>query len=310
MKSMDVAALAESLSEQSIHFETEVSLKTLSTFRIGGVAPLVIYPSSIGELIGSLLFLCGKGLPYEVVGNGSNLLFDDGRLACVLIVTREICGISRDGMTITAECGVSLSRLASFAAQEGLSGLAFAKGIPGTVGGALFMNAGAYGGEMSMVVENSLALDTKAGELFTVEDHAFGYRQSIYMEHPEWVCLAVNFSLTSGVREEIEAKMREFAQSRREKQPLEYPSAGSYFKRPEGYFAGKLIEDAGLKGVRIGDAAVSEKHAGFLINLGEATAKDMLTLESLVRDKVASHFGVELRREVRLISAEAIEKEL
>lgn len=298
---MEISAIAKALSEQSIVFETEVSLKNLSTFRIGGIAPIVIYPRSIGELIGSVLLLYGHGVPYEVVGNGSNLLFGDGRLERVLIVTRELCEIHRDGTTVTAECGASLSRLASFAAQEGLSGLAFAKGIPGTVGGAVFMNAGAYGGEMSMVVENSLALDLRAGELFTVEDHAFGYRKSIYMEHPEWVCLAVNFSLTLGDREEIEANMREFAQSRREKQPLEYPNAGSYFKRPEGNFAAKLIDDAGLKGMRIGDAAVSEKHAGFLLNLGEATAEDMLLLESKIREEVAARFGVELQREVRWI---------
>ena len=166
------------------------------------------------------------------------------------------------------------------------------------------MNAGAYGGEMSMVVENSLALDVSAGELFTVENHEFGYRKSIYMEHPEWVCLAVNFSLSAGAREEIESQMREFAQSRREKQPLEYPSAGSYFKRPEEHFAGKLIEDAGLKGLRIGDAAVSEKHAGFLVNLGDATAEDMLSLESKVREEVVARFGVELTREVRWIPTE------
>ena len=301
MKPMEISAIAKALSEQSIVFETEVSLKNLSTFRIGGIAPIVIYPRSIGELIGSALLLYGQGVPYEVVGNGSNLLFGDGRLERVLIVTRELCEIHRDGTTVTAECGASLSRLASFAAQEGLSGLAFAKGIPGTVGGAVFMNAGAYGGEMSMVVENSLALDLRAGELFTVEDHAFGYRKSIYMEHPEWVCLAVNFSLTLGDREEIEANMREFAQSRREKQPLEYPNAGSYFKRPEGNFAAKLIDDAGLKGMRIGDAAVSEKHAGFLLNLGEATAEDMLLLESKIREEVAARFGVELQREVRWI---------
>jgi len=304
MRSIEFSAISEALAEQSIAFEREVSLKTLSTFRIGGVAPLVITPKSIGELIGSVLFLHRKGVPYEIIGNGSNLLFGDGRLDRVLIVTREICAISRDGMTLTAECGASLSRLASFAAEEGLSGLAFAKGIPGTVGGAIFMNAGAYGGEMSMVVENSLALDVKAGELFTVEDHAFGYRKSIYMEHPEWVCLAVNFSLSLGVREEIEAQMREFAQSRREKQPLEYPSGGSYFKRPEGNFAGKLIEEAGLKGKRIGDAAVSEKHAGFLVNLGNATAEEMLSLEATVREEVLSRFGVELVREVRFIPTE------
>jgi len=300
----EIFEVSKALEAKSIGIEREVSLKTLSTFRIGGVAPLVVYPKNIGELIGSVLFLKGQGIPYEVIGNGSNLLFGDGVLARVLIVTKELSDLCRDGTTVMAECGVSLSRLASFAAQENLSGLAFAKGIPGTVGGAVFMNAGAYSGEMSMVVENSLALDVEAGELFTVEDHAFGYRKSIYMEHPEWVCLAVNFSLTVGVREEIEAKMREFAQSRREKQPLEFPSAGSYFKRPEGDFAGKLIEDAGLKGWRIGDAAVSEKHAGFLVNLGEATAEDMLALEAKVREEVASRFGVNLQREVRFIPTE------
>ncbi len=304
MISNEIFEISEALEARSIGIERDVSLKTLSTFRIGGVAPLVIYPKNIGELIGSVLFLKGKGIPYEVIGNGSNLLFGDGVLDRVLIVTRELSDICRDGTMVTAECGASLSRLASFAAQENLSGLSFAKGIPGTVGGAVFMNAGAYGGEMSMVVENSLALDVEAGELFTVEDHAFGYRKSVYMEHPEWVCLAVNFSLTAGVREEIEAQMREFAQSRREKQPLEYPSAGSYFKRPEGYFAGKLIEDAGLKGLRIGDAAVSEKHAGFLVNFGEATAEDMLALEAKVKEEVASRFGVELLREVRFIPTE------
>lgn len=300
----EIFEASKALEAKSIGIEREVSLKTLSTFRIGGVAPLVVYPKNIGELIGSVLFLKGQGIPYEVIGNGSNLLFGDGVLARVLIVTKELSDLCRDGTTVMAECGVSLSRLASFAAQENLSGLAFAKGIPGTVGGAVFMNAGAYGGEMSMVVENSLALDVEAGELFTVEDHAFGYRKSIYMEHPEWVCLAVNFSLTVGVREEIEEKMREFAQSRRKKQPLEFPSAGSYFKRPEGDFAGKLIEDAGLKGWRIGDAAVSEKHAGFLVNLGEASAEDMLALEAKVREEVASRFGVNLQREVRFIPTE------
>ena len=166
------------------------------------------------------------------------------------------------------------------------------------------MNAGAYGGEMSAVVENTLALDIEAGELFTVEDHEFGYRKSIYMQHPEWICLAVNLSLTVGNREEIEAQMREFAQSRREKQPLEYPSGGSYFQRPEGHFAGKLIEDAGLKGFCIGGAQVSEKHAGFLINRGDATAEEMLALEEKVCKEVRTQFGVTLTREVRFIATE------
>ncbi|MBO5939366.1 MAG: UDP-N-acetylmuramate dehydrogenase [Clostridia bacterium] len=300
--------IAKMLEEKSIRYERDVSLKTLSSFRIGGIAPLVIYPKEIGELIESILLLHGMSVPHEVIGNGSNLLFGDGRLARALVVTKDLCGINCDGTTVTAECGVSLSRLASFAAERGLSGLEFAKGIPGTVGGAVFMNAGAYGGEMSAIVENALVLDVAEGELFTLEDHAFGYRKSIYMECPEWICLAVNLNLFVGDREEIEAKMKEFAQSRREKQPLEYPSAGSYFKRPEGNFAGKLIEDAGLKGMRIGGAAVSEKHAGFLINLGNATAEDMLSLEAKVCEEVASRFGVTLEREVRFIPSEKEEK--
>ncbi len=300
----DFAQIAKMLEEKVIRHEREVSLKTLSTFRVGGIAPLVIYPKEMGELIGSVLLLHQMDVPYEIIGNGSNLFFGDGRLTRVPIVTKLLRGISRDGNTVTAECGVSLSRLASFAAEEGLSGLEFAKGIPGTVGGAVFMNAGAYGGEMSTVVENALVLDVATGELFTLEDHAFGYRKSIYMEYPEWICLAVNFRLSEGDRDQMEAKMKEFAQNRREKQPLEYPSAGSYFKRPEGNFAGKLIEDAGLKGMRIGDAEVSQKHAGFLINLGEATAADILSLEERVRGEVASRFGVVLEREVRFIPSE------
>ena len=300
----EILEIEKALAAQSIRCEREVSLRTLSSFRIGGIAPLVVYPSNIGEMVGTVLFLHGKDVPYEVIGNGSNLLFGDGRLGSVLVVTKEMCAISRDGLTVTAECGASLSRVASFAAEQGLSGLEFAKGIPGTVGGAVFMNAGAYGGEMSALVENTLALDVAAGELFTVENHAFGYRKSIYQEYPEWICLAVNLSLCMGEKEKIEEKMRDFAQSRREKQPLELPSAGSYFKRPEGHFAGKLIEDSGLKGRKIGGAAVSEKHAGFLVNLGDATAKDMLALEDAVCREVERRFGVALEREVRWIPTE------
>lgn len=304
---MNCLDITKRLAEQSIRYETEVSLKGLSTFRVGGVCPLAIYPKNLGEMIGCVLLLHGEQIPYEIVGNGSNLLFADGRVEKVMVVTRDMTGLTREGNGFVAECGVSLSRLATVAAEEGLAGLSFAKGIPGTVGGAVYMNAGAYGGEMSNVVESSLALDTEAGELFTVEDHAFGYRKSAYMEHPEWICLAVHLSLNEGNREEIEAEMKEFAVRRREKQPLEFPSAGSYFKRPEGNFAGKFIEDCGLKGLRVGGAAVSEKHAGFLINVGDATATDVLSLEAQVRARVKDQFGVHLEREVRYISSEGEE---
>ena len=165
----------------------------------------------------------------------------------------------------------------------------------------MVMNAGAYGGQISDLVVESHAYDLQTGENFSITEHGFGYRESVYLSNPRWICLEATLRLKVGDVSEIEAKMREYAQSRREKQPLEYPSAGSYFKRPEGHFAGKLIEDCGLKGYRIGDAAVSEKHAGFLINLGGATAEEMLRLEEHVRSCVKDRFGVILEREVRLI---------
>ena len=188
------------------------------------------------------------------------------------------------------------------AANASLSGLEFARGIPASVGGAVFMNAGAYGGQMSDIVAYTTALDTESGEIIQLTEHSFSYRESIYMKNPALVCLGAELRLRSGDSREINEKMREYTAKRREKQPLEFPSAGSYFKRPEGYFAGKLIEDCGLKGLCVGGAAVSEKHAGFLINLGSATAADVLELEKRVIDTVYEKFGVTLEREVRVIT--------
>jgi len=240
-------------------------------------------------------------VPFAVIGRGSNLLFGDGRMERALILTGGLSRLTVEGQTIRAEAGVSLAVLASAAATAGLSGLEFAGGIPGSVGGAMFMNAGAYGGAVSDVATKSLALDTDTGELLSVTDHRFGYRQSIYGQEPRLICLSAEFSLKNGDPPKIRRAMKELARSRREKQPLEYPSAGSYFKRPDGHFAGKLIEDCGLKGFSVGGAAVSEKHAGFLINTGDATAADILALETHVRCTVWERFGVELEREVRLM---------
>ncbi|MBQ9783248.1 MAG: UDP-N-acetylmuramate dehydrogenase [Clostridia bacterium] len=293
--------LFERLTESGIEYRRNTSLKPFSTFRVGGEGVLVILPDSRETLCRAVAILRERETPFEVIGNGSNVLFGDGTLERVLIVTRGIAALQQTGNQITAGCGASLAALAACAAEASLSGLEFARGIPGTVGGALFMNAGAYGGAMSDVVTESLALDTESGRLLTLTDHGFGYRTSVYMNNPRLICLGGTFSLTPGDKRAIEEKMRELAVSRKEKQPLEYPSAGSYFKRPEGHFAGKLIEDCGLKGTRIGGAAVSQKHAGFLINLGGATAEDVLRLEELVRAQVLSRFGVELEREVRWI---------
>ena len=298
MKHQEVLAL---LTEQGVACQADCPLSRLCTFGIGGSAALVIRPQSVGELSLAVRVLRDAELPFAVIGRGSNLLFGDGRLQTVLILTAGLDGLTVTGQTICADAGVSLAALAVAAADAGLSGLAFAAGIPGSVGGATVMNAGAYGSAMSDVVVRSTALDTETGEVLTLTDHGFGYRESIYQRQPRLICLHAEFLLTEGNTAQIRQHMRELARQRREKQPLAYPSAGSYFKRPEGHFAGKLIEDCSLKGCSVGGAAVSEKHAGFLINTGNATAEDVLALEEQIRRTVYERFGVELEREVRLI---------
>ena len=290
------------LEASNINFKKRLPLKEYSGFHIGGYAELGIFPKTEKELTDSIALLKNSGKKYYIVGNGSNLLFGDGIIEAPLIFTSKVRGLRADGEKIYASAGDSLASLASLAAENGLTGLEFAKGIPGTVGGALFMNAGAYGGEMSDVTELSVAYDSASGVTVEITEHKFGYRTSIYMNNTELVCLGAVFSLKIGDKTEINEKMKVFAESRREKQPLNLPSAGSYFKRPEGHFAGKLIEDAGLKGYRVGDACVSEKHAGFIVNLGNATAEDVLRLEEYVRATVLGRFGIELEREVRIIN--------
>ncbi len=296
-------ALLQQLTKKGIAYTPMCSLKTLSTFRIGGQGELVLMPNSIEQLQMAVKLLQSTNIPFQVLGNGSNVLFGDGLLRGALILTKQMSNLSVKETALYAEAGVSLSVLASTAAKHGLSGLAFAKGIPGTVGGGVFMNAGAYGSSLSAVLTESIALELGTGELQKITDHAFGYRQSIYMQNRDLFCVAAEFSLTEGAPTAIEEDMRQMAQKRKASQPLEYPSGGSYFKRPEGYFAGKLIEDCGLKGYTVGGAAVSEKHAGFLINLGNATCRDVLALEEHVKNTVLARFGVELEREVQLIQA-------
>lgn len=287
--------------DKGIDCRAHIPLSTYSSFRIGGVGELGVFPSSAEELIFCISELRAAGLEYRIIGKGSNILFLDGVLSGAFIFTEKLCNISVEDTAIRAEAGASLAALSAKAAESSLCGLEFAKGIPGSVGGAVYMNAGAYGGQMSDVVISTLCYDTKSRELRTVTDHGFSYRRSIYEKDPTLVCLCANIRLERGDRDEIYEKMRSFAASRKEKQPLEYPSAGSYFKRPEGHFAGKLIEDCGLKGFSVGGAQVSEKHAGFIINRGGATAADVLELERKVSEIVFEKFGVRLEREVRVI---------
>ncbi len=298
-----IQAMLEGLGIRTV---ADLSLSQVCTFRVGGVGALGIYPNSEQELCAAVACLQEQGMDFEVIGKGSNLFFGDGRLERALILTKGLSRVEEQGTVLHAEAGVTLATLATLAADRGLSGLTFARGIPGSLGGAIFMNAGAYGSSMEEVVRSSRALNRVSREVEVITDHHFGYRHSIYMERPELICLSAELALTEGNTEEIYAQMNELAAKRRASQPLEYPSGGSYFKRPEGFFAGKLIEDAGLKGVSVGGAQVSEKHAGFVINRGGATAADLLALEELVRRRVRECFGVTLEREVGMVPTESI----
>ncbi len=289
------------LTESKIEYKTDYCLKKESTFRVGGICRLALFPKSAAQIAKCIFLLDGCNEKFFVVGKGSNTLFSDGFIDAVLVFCHGADKVSIDGNCITAEAGASLVALCARLAQMGLSGLEFASGIPGSVGGAVFMNAGAYGGTVADVITSTLAYDRKTGETVRIYEHGFDYRKSLYMRDESLVCLEATFKLSFADSEVILTKMRELSASRREKQPLEYPSAGSYFKRPEGDFAGRLIEAAGLKGAHIGDAEVSSKHAGFIVNRGNASFDDIICLETLVCREVKEKFGVMLEREVRII---------
>lgn len=274
-----------------------------TTFRVGGEADFFVMPTiaQIPEVV-SLVKECELAL--TVIGNGSNLLVGDrGIRGVVLELGNHANALSIDPQSavVEAEAGVLLSVVANQAARACLTGLEFAAGIPGSLGGGVYMNAGAYGGELKDVIETVTVL-TRDGQILerVKEQLDLSYRHSRMMENDE-IILKARLQLSTGQQDEIYAKMEELKQKRIEKQPLEYPSAGSTFKRPEGYFAGKLIEDAGLRGFRIGDAQVSEKHCGFVINRGNATAADVLELMKQVDEKVQQKFGVPLEPEVRIL---------
>lgn len=283
----------------------EESMDRHTTFRIGGPARRFVRPSGVSEC-GALLSLAeAEGWPVLVIGNGSNLLVSDEGLDALVIHTGRLEGVERTGeRTIRAGAGLSLARLASFARREELSGLEFAHGIPGSLGGAVCMNAGAYGGEMKQVLSAVTAWFPGEGiQRLEPEALALGYRHSVFSER-RGVVLEAELSLEPGEGCGIAARMEELGRRRREKQPLEYPSAGSTFKRPEGHFAGALIEQCGLKGVRAGGAQVSEKHAGFVINRGGATCGDIVKLMAQVRERVLQETGVTLEPEVRYLGKE------
>ncbi len=273
-----------------------------TTFRIGGPADYFVMPETVEELAKVLKFCKEENVPYFILGNGSNLLVGDrGYRGVVIQLYKNFDGLTIEGTCVRAKAGAMLIRVAKEAGKAGLTGLEFASGIPGTMGGSMVMNAGAYGGEMKDVVTQVTVL-TKDGEIkkLSGEEMNFRYRGSV-VEDEGYIVLETVMELKEGNQEEILARMEELSLQRRTKQPLEFPSAGSTFKRPEGYFAGKLIMDAGLRGYTVGGAQVSEKHCGFVINAGQATAADVMQLMKDVSDRVQAQFGVALEPEVKRI---------
>jgi len=274
-----------------------------TTFRIGGPAACMACPQNEEELIQLLLFARQREIPTLLLGGGSNLLVPDEGLRALVIKTKERMNAVEllNETTIRADSGVTMARLAQFAATAGLTGLEFAHGIPGTVGGGVYMNAGAYDGEMAQVVRSSSCVCAE-GTLIHLhgKEHAFGYRHSVYMENENVITGAV-FQLQVGETARIREKMDDLAARRRAKQPLEYPSAGSAFKRPQGAYAAALIDGCGLRGLQVGGAAVSEKHAGFIVNLGGATADDVKRLIAEVQKRVFEQTGYRLEPEIRIL---------
>ena len=277
-------------------------MKRHTTFRIGGPEDFFLLPSTVDEVRGILEICREEELPYFILGNGSNLLVSDkGYRGVIIQLYRNFSNISVEGNEICASSGALLSQIAAAARNASLTGFEFAGGIPGTLGGAVFMNAGAYGGELKDVLKEAVVM-TEQGEILTlpVEKLDMGYRTS-RIKKAGYLVLEARLVLEQGDMDKIRDITKDLTEKRVSKQPLEYPSAGSTFKRPEGYFAGKLIMDAGLRGYQVGDAQVSEKHCGFVINKGNATAADVLTLIENVREKVQEQFGVTLEPEVKFL---------
>ena len=293
--------LGETIPEKDIIIDCDMS--GMTSFKAGGKAGALISPENTGQLRKTLMALSETGVPYIVVGNGTNVLFTDRGFPGVAIkIGGAFSRVSADGDELYAGAGALLSEAAVSAMEAGLSGLEFASGIPGSVGGAVFMNAGAYGSEIKDIVKcvDTVAKDGSGEFTLKNDEMGFSYRRSVIQSNGN-IITGATFKLTRGSSQEIKERMRVINNIRNEKQPVAQPSAGSFFKRPHGYYAGKLIEDAGLKGLSIGGAMVSALHAGFIVNSGNATAADIIDLMEVVREAVRDKFGVRLEPEVRII---------
>lgn len=300
---INLSAFAESLKSDNCEILTNSPMSRQTSFKVGGNADIIAFPSTENELISILKKAEKHSIPCIVIGNGSNLLIKDCGIRGIVIKTTAMNpGIVVDGDVIRCSAGTSLSKLCLTALENSLTGLEFAYGIPGTVGGAIYMNAGAYGGEIKDVLTSVCHITPELDvRKVNADDLNLGYRKSFYSENPGYIISSAEFRLQKGTKDEIRSKMDDLIGRRKDKQPLEFPSAGSTFKRPEGYFAGALIEQCGLKGYRIGGAQVSEKHAGFIINRYSGTASDVLELIEYVKNTVKANTGVTLEPEVKIL---------
>lgn len=285
-------------------------MKKYTSFKVGGPADIFVDPGTEERLIKTINYFEDSNIPYILMGNGSNIIFRDGGYRGAVILTNSRVNGSMAGLgyndkknpIISAGAGILLSTLAKIVASDSFTGMEFASGIPGTLGGALFMNAGAYGGEMKDIVVSARVYDpkTKKIEITGVNDMDLSYRHSAFQSNNK-IILEVDIKLKPGNQDGINSKMKELLKKRNAKQPVNLPSAGSFFKRPQGHFAGKLIEDSGLRGLKMGGAQISELHAGFMVNKGGATSKDIEDLMEVVRVTVFDNFGVMLEPEVRIV---------
>ncbi len=280
-----------------------ISLKNFTTFKVGGPCDIFVEPEDEESLVDVYRYLNDRGIRHIIMGNGSNFFVsDEGYRGVFLKIGRKLSNIEVKGNTILAQSGATNYSIGEEAIKSGLSGFECCAGIPGTIGGAVYMNAGAYGGEISDIIQSARVLYADSNEVEEVfkEDLKLSYRNSIF-HNRKGIVLSAKLILEKKDSQSVKEYTRELMDRRRRKQPLEYPSGGSFFKRPEGYYAGKLIEDSGLKGFRVGDAQISEKHCGFVINRGNATSKDLLNLRAHVVNQVFKEFGVTLEMEVRSI---------
>ncbi|MBQ7714559.1 MAG: UDP-N-acetylmuramate dehydrogenase [Clostridia bacterium] len=296
----DISELTAILDSLKIEYSTDEPMNLHTSFRIGGDASVFIVPRTPSELSSAYKAAKQTGIPVYILGKGTNVLFDDEGYDGAVISTLGLDTLVCDGNRLRCGAGFSLTALSRVALDESLEGLEFAFGIPGSVGGGVYMNAGAYDGEVSFVLESSTYFDTDDATLHTLthEMHDFGYRHSSYKDHPERIVLEAVFVLKSGSADSIRAKMDDYMERRKTKQPLEYPSAGSVFKRYPGRYTAQMIDEAGLKGASVGGAKVSEKHAGFIINTGDAKCSDVLGLITLIKDEIRKKFGIDIETEI------------